>query len=206
MLEDFDRDRDGRIDGEEKESAFTNENFVVSQLTQIDTNQDGWLEASELMFFDANKNKVLDPNEQAGIEHALNLLAVRLVRSFDSDGNGLLSRREVDELLRASPAGGIGSMTIAGGVSSDDNHDGSIDVVELQEFCRFQVSRGFQDRPPGMPPFGGPMFSGRVTGDAKQRFKEQVDNFWQNGGTNAAWQTRRPGFPHPTRPPPVQPK
>ncbi len=200
LLDDFDRNRDGQIDDEEKESALTNEDFVASQLTQIDADQNGWLDAGELAFFDANKNKVLDANEQAGIEHALSLFAAQLVRTFDLDSNGLLDRREFSDLLQSSP--GSRTRPMMNSPFFDDNHDGLIDVEEIQALCRFQIGQGLSGWS-----FAGPMVPGSASGnDPKQRFKEQVDRFWQKGGTNAGWRTNGPGFPRPPVPVPVQAK
>lgn len=201
LLKNFDRNRDGQIDGEEKESAFTDENFVASQLDQIDTNQNGWIDAGELKYFDANKNDALDASEQAGIEHAQHLLATRLLKKSDANGDGLLDRREFDDFLRATLA--PSARVMMGNPFPDDNNDSWIDVEEMRTFCEQQTKRGVQNRrssgrpfTPQMPPGAAPVVN------ANQRFKTLVEEFWQNGGTNMV---SRP-FGIPDRAIPVQPK
>ncbi len=186
LLDEFDRNRDGRLDSTELDLAFRKESFIASQLEHIDRNSNGWLDATELKFFDANTNEVLDANEQIGLEHAQRLLATQLVNKFDSDGNGLLDRREFQSLSSAH----LGTM----GMSipfPDTNHDNWIDEAEAQTICQLVTSRDlqrFQPTPAFMPPG---MLGTRSQLRDDHRFKAQVDNFWQNHGTNAVRQPNR---------------
>ena len=203
LLDKCDLDRNSKIEREEMESAFADADFVASQLDQIDVNQNGWMETSELKFFDANTNNVLDASEQTGVEHAQHLLAARLVNRFDSDRNGLLDRREFDGLLRSSFDPETRPMT---GMFPDNNHDNWIDVVEVQEFFDQQTRGELQNRPMFGRPVGARVLGGIPATDPRQRFKALVDDFWQNGGTNSLWQPRRPGLIPPTVPKPAQPE
>lgn len=203
LWEKFDGNRDGRMDGDEKESALADEIFVVSQLNQIDTNQNSWLDAGELKFFDANKNETLDGKEQIGISHAQHLLAVKLLRRYDPSGDGFLDRREFDDLLRSALDPSSGTRMV--GWIPDDNRDNQVDVEELQAFCEQQTMRGLQIwSMPGRPFMPQSPPSEVKTMDANQRFKSLVDEFWRNGGTNSVPQPYRPGFGPATVPPHVQ--
>lgn len=194
FLDQFDRDRDGLISGEEKVSAFADENFVASQLDQIDTNQNCFLDPGELKFFDANKNGALDSNELTGIRHAQQLLAVKLLRRDDSSGDGILDRRECDGLLGLA-IDFSGRPRLVGWIP-DYNRDNLVDVEEVQTYCEQQTVNGLQIRfMPGrssMPPQFTP--SGGGATDSNQRFKALVEEFWRYGGTNPVAQPPRQGL------------
>ncbi len=202
LLENFDRNHDGQIDGEEKEAAFRDENFIASQFDQIDANQNGWLDAAELKYFDANKNNLLDADEQTGIGHAQHLLAAQLLRKADSNGDGLLDRREFDVFGRDAfdPA----ARAMMGNLFPDDNNDKWIDVEEMRAFCEQQTKRGLQNRRPLGRPFVPQMLLGAApVRDAGPRFKALVEEFWQNDGTNTTPRPVYPGFVPPTAPLPA---
>jgi len=202
LQEKFDLDHDGKTSGEEKEAALCDEPYVASQLDQIDTNHNGWLDAAELKFFDANANNVLDANEQAGIELAQRLLAARLLRQFDTDGNGLLDRREFDLLRSFSSL----TRTMSGNGFPDENHDNWIDIEELQVLCEretvFSLVRG-QSMGRGTPIRRLP--GETLSPEARNQFKVRVENYWKNGGTVDPWQQRQLRLAPPVPRPPVAP-
>lgn len=191
FLADFDRNQDGRIDGEERLAAFTDENYIASLLDQIDANENGWLDADELKFFDANQSNTQEANEQIGLKHAEHLLAERWVKKHDVDGDGLLDRREFDVLMRAAVDPSARSFM---GLFPDNNRDQMIDVEEMQAVCTQQTTLGLSRRQSfGRPPFGQ-MPPGMATSpNASRQFKTLVEEFWRNGGTNAVPQFRQPG-------------
>lgn len=185
LLEKFDSNHDGVIDGEEREAALADEKFVAGELDKIDANHNGWLEAAELAYFDANKNQTLEPAEQTGIEATEHLLAVQLVRKFDLDGDGFLDRREFNTLTQTSLEPLARSML--GNPFPDNNHDGKMDVDEVQSVCEQQTLRGLRSRRmPGTPGFNPIPPRGNPALDVRQIFKNDVEIFWQiSGGTPA---------------------
>ncbi|HTB83788.1 MAG TPA: hypothetical protein VK742_09055 [Candidatus Sulfotelmatobacter sp.] len=180
MLDVFDWNHDGVIDGGEKEAALTNKDYIAWQLDQIDANQNGLLDAAELKFFDANSNNILDRNERAGIEITQRLLAERLVRKFDRDGNGLLDRMEFDKLVKASL--NVDSRNRMGNPFPDENHDNFMDVEEVKDFIEAQTRRELPD-----------------SWDPRHDFNSLVENYWQNRGKPFA-----PTFHAPMPPPFMQ--
>jgi Ca2+-binding EF-hand superfamily protein len=186
LLTKYDRNHNGVIDPDEKEEALDDPAFIELELDEIDANHNGWLDAEELAWFDANTNKILELKEQAGIEIAQHLLAERLLKKFDANGDGLLNRQEFNNLLQSNMETYIRSMP---GVSSmpfpfpDENHDGYVDLGELETFLKQQTSQGL--RPRGMP--GRTFFLQTRTDpnkpvDARQLFKAAVESYWQNPG------------------------
>jgi Ca2+-binding EF-hand superfamily protein len=157
LLDQFDWNHDGVIDGAEKEAALTNQYYLAWQLDQIDTNRNGVLDAVELRFFYANTNGFLNTNELAGVEMTQRLLAERLVRKFDDDGNGLLDRREFKNLILACYD--EESRSMMGNPFPDGNHDNWIDADELKDFIGKQTDRDF-----------------------RHSFISIGDNYWHNAG------------------------
>jgi EF hand len=98
LLLKYDLNHNGIIDPDEKEEALDDPAFIESELDAIDANHNGWLDAEELTYFDANKNKTLETKEQAGIDIALHLLALKLLKKFDVDGDGFIDRSEFNDL------------------------------------------------------------------------------------------------------------
>ena len=90
----YDPHHDGAIDPALREAALDDPAFIAAALDTIDTNHQGWLDSREIAWFDANQNKILDPKELAGIEIAQHLLAVRLMKQFDSNRDGVLDQNE----------------------------------------------------------------------------------------------------------------
>ena len=97
----------------------------------------GLLDPEELAFFDPDKNKILEPKEQAGIDIAEHLLAERLLKKFDANGNGVLDRSEFFNLQASLKTNGaIMPNSIQNFSMWDKNHDGVIDLAELESFMK----------------------------------------------------------------------
>ncbi|HTB83789.1 MAG TPA: hypothetical protein VK742_09060 [Candidatus Sulfotelmatobacter sp.] len=175
LLDQFDWNHDGVIDGEEKEAALTNQDYIASQLDEIDLDQNGVLDASELKFFDANTNNILDPNEQSGIEITQRLLAERLVRKFDADGNGLLNWQEFDNLKQNTFDQRFQPMME--NPFPDENHDGSMDVEEVKDFLESRTENEVERITGTHWVMGGI----QTTTQRARRFKKDVENLWQDG-------------------------
>jgi Ca2+-binding EF-hand superfamily protein len=144
VLARYDHNHNGVIDAEEKEEALDDPDFIESELGEIDTNQNGWLDAEELVWFDANTNKTLEPKEQAGIEITQHLLAERLLKQFDANGDGLLDRTEFNNLQYSV----IGTSKPRWELQFvDTNHDGHLDLGELETFLQQQTRSGLPSRP-----------------------------------------------------------
>jgi Ca2+-binding EF-hand superfamily protein len=194
LLEKYDRNGNGLIDDDEKESALADPDFIEQELDAIDANHNGCLDADELAWFDANHNKTLDADEQAGIAIAQHLFAVSFLMEFDADGDGLLDRSEFGSLFSkhfkpAIPGFPMGPQF---GSFPDRNRDGFIDVGELETFLNEQTRRGFlRRRNPATPVFRPPMTNSISAPDPQQALKAAVELYWQNPG----WTTNRPGPP-----------
>ena len=165
--------------------------FIESELDTIDANDNGWLDATELAWFDANQNKILEPKEQAGIEIAQHLLAERLLKKFDANGDGFLDRTEINDLLKSSMETSSRSMPGFSSPFPDDNHDGHIDLGELETFLKQQTRSGLRSRGmPGTVSFNQMRMDASQSVDPRQRFKAAVESYWQNPGSV----TNRPPF------------
>jgi Ca2+-binding EF-hand superfamily protein len=181
LMAKYDRNHNGSIDQDEKEAALDDPAFIESALDLIDTNHNGWLDAKELVYFDANNNKTLEPKEQAGIEIAQHLLAERLLKKFDANGDGALDRSEFNDLMQSGPNANTRPMPGFPVLSTDENHDGKIDQAELEVFLKQKLRQEL--RPQGA--MGAAYFRqmiaepGKKT-DASQSFKAYVELFWQN--------------------------
>ena len=194
LLAKYDSNHNGIIDPDEEEGALDDPAFIESELDVIDVNHNGWLDAEELAWFDANANKVLDPKEQAGIEIAQHLMAVRLLNKFDANGDGLLDRQEFNHSFPSTMDSSSRSMSGMSGVPNpfpDGNHDGHpdghVDLVELETFLNQQTFRGLATH--GMPRealINQMRADPRKPVDRQQMFKAEVEYYWQNpaGATN----------------------
>jgi len=178
LLAKYDHNHNGIIDPEEKEEALDDPDFIESKLDEIDANHNGWLDAEELVWFDANTNRILEPKEQAGIEIAQHLLAERLLNKFDANGDGLLDRTEFDS-LQDSVIGTSKPKLLLQFV--DTNNDDHLDLGELEAFLQQQTRTGL--RPSGSR--GSAVLNQRRTNpgqavDPRQMFKAAVESYWQN--------------------------
>jgi Ca2+-binding EF-hand superfamily protein len=183
LLAKYDHNHNGVIDPEEKEEALDDPAFIESELDVIDANHNGWLDAEELAYFDANRNKILEPKEQAGIDIAQYLFAQRLLKKFDANGDGVLDRSEFGELVQACFGAGNGTRPDLSFQAADANHDGHIDESELEALLKQQTRRGLrlagatgaaalnQMRPNANQPV-----------DPKLVFKLTVESYWRNPG------------------------
>lgn len=179
----YDRNHNGVIDPEEKEEALDDPAFIESELDAIDTNHNGWLDAEELVYFDANQNKILEPKEQAGIEIAQHLLAKRLLKKFDANGDGFLDRSEFNNLVQSSMGTSARSMPGLLVPFPDENHDGQVDLGELESFLKQQTRRELHLRGgPTTVPFNRSQGDANQPVDRQQLFKAAVELYWQNPG------------------------
>jgi len=186
ILAKYDRNHNGVIDADEKEAALNDPEFIESELDVIDANHNGWLDADELVYFDANKNQILEPKEQAGIDIAQHLLAARLMKKFDANGDGVLDHAEFNELRQSC---NFRSNTSPGRNASipfpDDNHDGKIDLGELETFLKQQTRSGLRMRgTPGATLMNQMVVDSNQPLDARQLFKLSVESYWKNHGGN----------------------
>jgi Ca2+-binding EF-hand superfamily protein len=181
LLAKYDRNHNGIIDSDEKEEAMGDPAFIESELDIIDANHNGELDAEEIAYFDSNNNKTLEPNEQAGIEIAQHLMAERLLREFDENRDGLLDRFEFNELVRSTREANAGQEPSDLFELEDANHDGHIDLAELETYLQWQTYAGLVSR--GQP---NPIFYSRSrmaiknSADFQQRFKTAAESYWRD--------------------------
>jgi Ca2+-binding EF-hand superfamily protein len=186
LLAKYDLNHNGIIDPDEKEAALDDPAFIESQLDVIDANHNGWLDPEELAYFDANHNKILNPKEQAGIEIAQHLLAERLLKKFDVNGDGFLDRQEFNELVQSGSNASAQPVSSFSFQSADANHDGKIDLAELEGFLKQQLRSELRPRgPTGVAYFRQMMADPGKKVDASQSFKAYVELYWQNSATGA---------------------
>jgi Ca2+-binding EF-hand superfamily protein len=192
LLAKYDHNHNGVIDPAEKEEALDDPDYIESELDKIDANHNGWLDAGEVVWFDTNTNKILEPKEQAGIDIAQHLLAQRLLKQFDANGDGLLDRSEFNELWQSGNFMPNNPITRFLPVPfPDDNHDGKVDLGELETFLKQQTRTGL--RSSGMR---GPALFNQISTnpgqpvDPRQMFKAAVESYWQN----PVVVTNRPSF------------
>jgi hypothetical protein len=181
LLAKYDLNYNGIIDPDEKEAALDDPAFIESELDTIDANHNGWLDAEELTWFDANKNKILEPKEQTGIEVVQHLLAERLMKKFDANGDDFLNRSEFNDLAQSIVDPNVRPMPSMQRPFPDENHDGNVDLGELETFLKQQTRAGLRSR--GMPRamvFNQMRPDANQSGDLRQMFKAEVESYWQN--------------------------
>jgi len=181
FLAKYDRNHNGVIDPDDREEALDDPAFIESELDAIDTNHNGRLDPEELVYFDANQNKILEPKEQAGIDIAQHLLATKLLKQFDVNGDNFLNRNEFDGLVqsgaRSRMPSGLDFMI------SDANHDGRVDLGELESSLKQQIHRELQPRGASPAALFNPMRSeANSSVDFRQLFKTAVEFYWQKPG------------------------
>lgn len=192
LLEKYDRTHSGVIDPDERETALDDPALIESELDLIDTNHNGWLEAAELVYFDANQNKLLDPKEQAGIGITRQLLVEKLFKQFDQSGNGWLRMPEYNEMIESSLHLNANAEFNLQFVHADSNHDNRVSREELEKLLQDHMEMGLGRQGMRRPGVYNPMYDGvRQTSDAGERFKTAVESYWQNPGEAA---TRPPFF------------
>jgi Ca2+-binding EF-hand superfamily protein len=178
LLAKFDWDKNGRIEGAEKEKAILEPAYLASELESIDANQNGLLDPEELSYFDFNNDSQLEPGEEAGIDAYLHLKATGLFGEADKDGDGNLS---MSEFMRSTSAedprirfGGRGMDF----TRWDKNRDGKLDLKEFESGLKQRTQSLLGAHPPPGRPFVPELRSGNQT-----TFKEAVEAFWRDGST-----------------------
>ena len=172
LLAKYDHNHNGVLDPDEKEEALADVHFIELELDKIDANHNGLLDATELGFFDANTNNTLEPNEQAGVGIALDLLAQKLLSEFDANHDGVLDRQEFARMKQLS------------GVRPPDFEDfpqppaPTTDVNGVAQFLKTQLTRQIlssRDRYNAFVRQPHPDF----WGNPPTQFKAVVDFYWQ---------------------------
>jgi Ca2+-binding EF-hand superfamily protein len=181
----YDHNHNGIIDPDEKEEALDDPGFIKSELDKIDANKDGWLEAGELIYFDANQNKLLEPKEQAGIEIAQHQLAVQLLKKLDANGDETLDRLEFNDLFQSTFGANPRPMNARATPFPDENHDGKIDLAELESFLKQQTRKGLRTHGTPGAAFSQMRMNADQTVDPRQIFKAVLEFYWQNPGAAA---------------------
>jgi Ca2+-binding EF-hand superfamily protein len=192
LLAKYDLNHNGTIDPDEKEAALNDPAFIESQLDVIDLNHNGQLDLEELAYFDANQNQLLEPKEQAGLEIAQHLLAKRDLEKFDADGDGVLNREEFFALLQADNMRGFTPSFFF--LNADENHDGKIELTELESFLKQSLRRKLHPTGVSSMAFVNQIQAegGNPATVARQLFKLEVEAYWRDPGSI----TNRPQFNH----------
>ncbi len=125
----------------------------------IDANGDFKLDPNELLYFDVNKNGVLDTNEEAAIYAVQELLAPKLLQDIDDDENGEVDQNEFFAMAGSSDLAGFHSFK---------NVAAKSDAERLEIFLRDRLKET-------LVPWQG---SARVYVPPPPTFKERVEAFW----------------------------
>lgn len=181
LIAKYDRNHNGVIDPDEKEEALDDPAFIESELDKIDTNHDGWLEAGELIYFDANHNQLMDPKEQAGIDIAQHLLAVRLLRKYDAEGKGYLDPFEFEDLRQSCL--GIKPGAARRMPAPNINSRPPVDLQDLENFLKEQTSKTLRLSGSTAAVFNE--FRSNDSLDRRQLFKWEVEYYWKNSGSHS---------------------
>ena len=129
-----------RLTEEQKSAMIDDPVFLELSLDQLDKNHNGRIDPDELKFFDANNNRILEPNEQVGLEITLDLLAQSLMDVYGANRDGPLEPRDYNRLLQNMSCGK--ELQHVRLDYFDANQDGAISLVELQHLLRDQIYRG----------------------------------------------------------------
>jgi hypothetical protein len=131
----------------------------------------------------------LESEEQAGMDIVQRLLAAKLLKQFDTSGDGRIDRSEFTDLLQPDWPDNLPRNLTA--PFPDENRDGWVDLGELESFLSQRTCGGLQIRGVRTAAF----FS-QVKGNAnqpvdrRQLFKAAVETYWQKPGGA----TNRPPF------------
>jgi hypothetical protein len=200
----FDKDNNGLLGASEKEAAINDPRFLDLELSAIDANHNGLLEAAELGFFNANNNGVPERNEYGAIQMTLTNLASRLLSKLDRDGNGRLERGEFPPHLyddSFSPSRGSIFSPTDFGFAYYTGNDSSIDQEALNRALRQYLLRDLRRRiGPGFtvgPTAPGlPVQSTNTTTDVLPSF---IEEFWRRQGAAGGKGPLTNSTPRPSR-------
>lgn len=184
----YDRNKNGTLEPNEREEAMDDPLYIGSKLDVIDANHDGWLNADELAWFDAFPNRILEPKEQAGIEIVQYLLAERLLKKHDVNGDGFLDRSEFKAMLPSKLK--VADASDPYSSYPDENQDGRISLEEIEVFFKRQIKKELagmrQSKAPpylfrnvGSLPIGNIQIARLKSIDDWQTFKTKLENYWK---------------------------
>lgn len=181
----YDLNHNGKLDPEERENALDDTNFIASQLDNIDTNHNCRLDAGELAWFDANGNKLLDPKEETGVAIAQHLLAARVLKEFDADGDGALNSSEFANFWQSCLGQNQRYQSGIFSFVADTNHDIQVDFGELEAFLTKSTladlhNRRFSTLAPHTGPHSGPSQKAE-----SPSLKVEVEWYWNHPGATA---------------------
>lgn len=181
LFEKYDRNHNGVLDENEREEALDDPAYIKTQLDAIDANHNGWLDLDELVWFDANHNKTLDPKESAGIQLALQFLAENLLDQFDQSGNGRLTMPEYENMVRNTLRAYVNSQFDFLFQRADANHDNHLDREELKNLLGLYLETELKARVmPGVV-FGGAMgIPGQRSVEFEPALKQDVEAYWRH--------------------------
>lgn len=181
LLSKYDLNRNGVIDPDEKGEALADPAFIKSQFSSIAGDCDYWLMPKQLEYFDANKNRLLEPAEQAGIETALDLQAEHVFNSLDFDADGLIDRAEYNELAQIIADSDPRSFYIHSVPFPDDNKDRRIDAGELGRFLMLKTIEALRPRPFSDAGVIRPTREASVLpSDPRLELKHALEKYWQD--------------------------
>lgn len=178
FLAKYDLNHNGVIDADEKGAALIDPTFIETALDAIDSNHNGVLDPEELAFFDANTNKTLDPNEQAGIFLAQTALAAKDLKEFDANGDGFLDTIEFAKFITKN---GLGVLPDQDPLFFRYSHNPKgLDANGLEEFLKHQT---FMELRAKILP--GPMghLPSAPTPDKYMSLTAAINAYWQNPRT-----------------------
>jgi hypothetical protein len=129
---------------EQKEAMIEDPIFLELNLDKIDANQNGRLDAEELVYFDANRNGKLEPVEETGIEVSQSLLAQRVMDESDLDHDAQLNGSELNNLLLNTRDSNTTMRLRINLFQFDRNHDGMLSLAELTSLLTLETVRSIE--------------------------------------------------------------
>jgi hypothetical protein len=136
----YDHDGSGAITGLEFQEAMIDPLFLEYHLPVIDSNHDGFLEAAELTYFDADGDGKLAAREEQAINLAFELLVAELIFDLDANQDGVIDFGEAG----LSPSPRRSSLSLQPQLNSPDRHrldlnrDGRLSPEELSQWLQRQ--------------------------------------------------------------------